>query len=260
MPHLRSMFPRGRMSALLRSYAHKSSRLGMCLVAFVTCFVALTDIASSVVRAQGSAWDGVPSLSPNFSQDVETWWTAHPFNPDSSQYRPNITSPTPVVNVLTQHGGNIQSAIDALPATGGTLNLPAGTYTSSFSLLGKSNVHIISDTGALIRTSSESHIAGCAEALDYPAFARDVIAREPVEYACATSNRIRNIYLRNITFDGANVSQSALLIRAARDTVFDNVTFQNYVDPGSGHTGLVNGSAMLDNIWFRNSRFVGRAQ
>ncbi|MCL4535449.1 MAG: carbohydrate binding domain-containing protein [Bacteroidetes bacterium] len=227
--------------------------------------MAILFLTTSVLAGQGASaqvqaapWNGVPHLTVDYNQDVETWWSQHPFNPQSSNYRPDIQSPSNQVNAQTQFGGNIQAAIDSLPASGGTVYLPAGTYTSAFNIIGKSNVHIISDGGAVIRTGGTSQVAGCQLATDYTSFNLAVASKDPSAVACATTNRISNIYFKNLTFDGTGSSLIAVTLNAAMDVVFDNVTFQNYRDPGDEyHRGLISGSAVLDNIWVRNSHFVG---
>jgi hypothetical protein len=103
-------------------------------------------------------------------------------------------------------------------------------------------------------------VSGCPLAVDYPAFNLAVFRRDPAAVRCATSDRIRNVYFNNIVFDGGNTATMAIALSAARDVVFDNVTFQNFLDPKDSHLGLVSGSAMLDGIWFRGSRFVGNAR
>jgi hypothetical protein len=65
------------------------------------------------------------------------------------------------------------------------------------------------------------------------------------------------VYFRNLIFDGQGTAEEALLIRAAQDVVFDQVTFRNFLDPKVDHAGLVSGSGMLDNIWFRGVTFEG---
>jgi hypothetical protein len=79
---------------------------------------------------------------------------------------------------------------------------------------------------------------------------------------CVTVNRVHNVYIKGLTFDGSgydgsNDSWAAFNISAAKDVLFDGVTFQNYPRHASFHMGLINGNSRLDNIFFRNSHFVG---
>ncbi|MCL4368646.1 MAG: carbohydrate binding domain-containing protein [Actinobacteria bacterium] len=222
----------------------------------MTTFVLTGQRASA--QAQVAPWNGVPHLTVDYNQDIETWWSQHPFNPQSGNYRPDIQSPSNQVNAQTQFGGDIQAAIDSLPSSGGTVYLPAGTYNSAFNVIGKSNVHIISDGGAVIQSGGTTQVAGCQLATDYQAFNLAVASKDPSAVACATTNRVSNVYFKNLTFDGAGSSLIAVTVNAAMDVVFDNITFQNYRDPGDEyHRGLISGSAVLDNIWVRNSHFVG---
>ncbi|MGE3269083.1 MAG: carbohydrate binding domain-containing protein [Chloroflexota bacterium] len=205
-----------------------------------------------------AAWDGVPTIPVDYDHDVELWWNTHPFNPASPSYAPEISSPAYQVNVRTQFNGSIQSAINSLPASGGTLYFPAGTYTGGFNLTGKKHVHFIGENGTVITSGMQNYILGCSMASDYPTFSSKVQQRDPSAIACATTGRIQDVYIKNITFDGAGSALVGIYMAAARDIVLDHVTFQNYRDPGNFHRGIVTGNALLDNIWVRDSLFVGR--
>lgn len=205
----------------------------------------------------GGAGGSMPQYAVDFSKDVESWWAAHPFNPDNPANVPvgSITNVAgvPTVNVRQQYGSNLQAAIDALPASGGTLVLDAGSY-SSFQLIGKHNIHFVSNGGAVIGGSSE--IAPITEALTYGTFNTCSFYRD-AKCIAALQNQTSNIYFKNVTFDGGGSATSAINLHAVRGVVFDNVTFQNFVNPHSGHGGLVNGNSTLNNVWLRNCRFVG---
>ncbi len=194
----------------------------------------------------------------NFSSDVESWWAGHPFNPEKPGSVPigGITNVAglPTVNVKQGFGSNLQAAIDSLPASGGTLVLDAGTY-GSFTLVGKNNVHFVSSGGAVI--TGQSDIAPISQALTYGTFNSCSFYGDPV---ClnALRNQTSNIYFKNVTFDGGGATGEAIGLHAVRGAVFDNVTFQNYANPGSGHGGLIGGNSTLDNIWCRGCTFVGR--
>ena len=222
--------------------------------------VSPTHTATPVVTATtppGGETAGVPQYAVDFNQNVETWWSEHPFNPESPAYVPvggieNFAG-LPELNVRQQYGSNLQAAVDALPATGGTLVLDAGTY-SAFNLVGKNNIHFISGGGAVIGGSSE--VAPISQALDYGTFNSCSFYGDPVCIA-ALQNQTSNIYFKNITFDGGGTAMSAIDLHAVRGVVFDNVTFQNYANPHSGHGGLINGNSTLNNVWCRGCRFAG---
>ncbi|MBI2617820.1 hypothetical protein HYW55_06830 [Candidatus Gottesmanbacteria bacterium] len=173
------------------------------------------------------------------------------------------------MNVKSQFNSNIQTAIESLPQSGGTLIFDPGTYVNNISLVGRSNVHFIAPNGGVtilggFSTSSSletpSNIAGGPLAVNYSSFNRCLFYNDdPNHQACVDTvlNPIKNIYFKNITFDGENVAQVAFFIRAARDVVFDSVTFQNFVDPKAYHAGPVNGNATLANIWCRGCHFIG---
>ncbi|MGE3267928.1 MAG: hypothetical protein AB7P40_04225 [Chloroflexota bacterium] len=214
----------------------------------------LEDGDSAVTTYSG----GVPSYPVDYAQDVTTWWANHPLNADSPCHvaESAIVSPPRVVNVAREYGSNIQAAIDALPGNGGTLYFEPGVYNNDFRLVGRSNVHFVSDGGAIFR-GGPSRIAGCSIALDYGEFNRAFSRRDPSALSCGTTDRIHNIYFKNIVFDGGGSSIQAISMSAARDVLFDGVTLRNFVDPKEHHRGLISATAMLDNIWVRGSHFVG---
>lgn len=212
---------------------------------------------ATATTSPGGATAGVPQYAVDFSQNVETWWAGHPFNPENPAHVAVGTienlAGLPTVNVRQQYGSNLQAAIDALPITGGTLVLDAGSY-SAFNLVGKNNVHFVSMGEAVIGGSSE--VAPIAQALTYGTFNSCSFYGDPVCIA-ALRNQTANIYFKNITFDGGGTVESAIDLHAVRGVVFDNVTFQNFVNPHSGHGGLINGNSTLNNVWCRGCRFVG---
>jgi hypothetical protein len=213
-------------------------------------------------KAAGVPWNGVPDLPVDYSQDVWTWWYNHPFNQESPNYRPEIASPTNQVNVQTQYGGNIQAAINALPSSGGTLIFPAGTYNGNFEIIGKNNIHFIGQGTVVFNVSGESYIGGCRYSTDgkanYDGFTTGVAANNPATIACVTTGKTKNIYFNKIIFDGGNTALQAMNISASKNILFDNVTLRNFADPGTHHRGLISGNAVLENIWFRNSQFLGK--
>ncbi|MBI2443192.1 MAG: carbohydrate binding domain-containing protein, partial [Candidatus Levybacteria bacterium] len=212
---------------------------------------------------------GIPKVDPNYGEDVETWWANHPMNPASPNGIPigGIESPSPQVNVQQEFNSDIQAAINALPATGGTLFFEPGTYQHNFTLVGKSNIHFISSGGATIlggRPQDTGHptdpfgtIATCPQAADYDGFIDKItIKSDPLYQAtvdCAM-NRKGNIYFKNLIFDGQNTAISALRLAATRDIVFDNVTFQNFIKE-LPHYAPVIGHEIINNVWFRNVTF-----
>jgi hypothetical protein len=207
--------------------------------------------------------DGVPALSPNYGEDVETeWWAYHQFNPESPNYNPNIISPEPHINVST-HSNNLLQAIEALPASGGTIVLNDGeTYyvpATGISIEGKDNIHIISNGHATIKTPDDftgiprpgGGVANCMfQIMPVPGDWHDD------NYANneALANPARNFYFKNITFDGNQMSGTSLNFWATCDIVFDNCQFY-------GSTGLqeIHVGAWSNNIWIRGCQFSGSA-
>jgi hypothetical protein len=110
----------------------------------------------------------------------------------------------------------------------------------------------------MLNLTGEIIIAGCQTSTVYADISAQVAAKNPTAVECITTGRTKNIYFKNLTFDGMNTQLQAMSISASKDILFDNVTFQNFVDPKTHHRGLVSGNAVLDNIWFRNVRFAGK--
>jgi hypothetical protein len=207
---------------------------------------------------------GVPSIDVDYSQDVEAWWARHPFNPASPGYAPTIDSPAPVLDVKAQFGGDIQAALAALPAEGGTLYLAPGSY-GRFEVVGRSNVHFLGADRDSVFVRGGTFF-GCELARDYAAFQSGYVHGDAAARACGR-DRPRNIYIRDVTFDGGNEPTTiventaygvAVFLRAYRDVVFERVSFRNYSDVLTWHPGLVSGNGLLDNIWCRQCHFIGR--
>lgn len=216
-----------------------------------TCMMTLLVLAIGA----GSAWAGwTADTMPNYTEDVLAWWANHPFNADGTNYDPTITSPP--VQVTLNPGDSIASAIDALPAGGGTIQLNPGLYTGSFDIVGQDNVHIIAPSGATIRSSSAHYVIACEGARDYHSFNFCVYQRQQDCIDCFR-DPVRNIYFKNITFDGNNSSLIGVVTSVVRGVVFEGCTFQNFVDPGDHHRGLVTGNMKIENVWFLDCDFVG---
>lgn len=222
---------------------------------------------------------GVPKIDPVYGMDVEQWWDTHALNPNQPNGIPigGILSPEPVVNVKTQFNGDIQAAIDSLPATGGTLFFEPGVYQHNIKMVGRSNIHFIANPGnpndpstqAIIQgglyTSSsvltDSNIASCDIAVSYTRFNAAVYNKTNAEHAAAIDcavNRKGGFYFKNLVFDGNNTAHMAFMMRGTRDIVFDSVVFQNFFDPGNHHAGNVNANAIVENIWCRGCTFKGK--
>jgi chitodextrinase len=197
---------------------------------------------------------GVPRLDPDYNVKVTSWWATHRFNPESSSYNPAISSPTPIVDLTS--GQSIQTAINSLPSTGGTIRLAAGTY-SAFDIVARNNVHVISSGGAVIR--GHCVVAVSDRARSYADFDRGLHANDP-NYVRDFRNPTKNFYFKNLIFDGGGTLQSGMILKRVYDIVFDGCTFRNFYDPRTSHPGVVNGHMGLNNIWFRGCHFVGNSR
>ena len=204
-----------------------------------------------------AAHNGVPSVDPAYGTDVEQWWASHPFNPDGTNYDPVITSPDPQLNVA-DYGNNIQSAINALPAAGGTIILPPGTYAAPGAQTGRSNIHLLAPSGATLSANMSFKIAaGPIAAGDYGAYNTALYQRNAAAVEDFT-HPARNWYFKNITFDGGLSAYRAMTLSTCRDFVWENCRFQNFNHHAENfHWGEVTGNCKLINLWFRNCTFSG---
>ncbi|MBD3393365.1 MAG: hypothetical protein GF418_14660 [Chitinivibrionales bacterium] len=201
-----------------------------------------------------TSWDGVPDINPDYASTVDAWWSAHPFNPASPNHNAAIMSPAPVVDVAS--GGDIQAALDGLPAAGGTVRLASGTYAGTFTIVGRSNVHIVCEGSAVVNTSF-SQVVACSTALDYGTFDNCIWTGDADCWACLR-NPTRNYYFKNIIFDGGGTELRAVSFGNVDDVVFDSCTFANYADPDTGLDGMVVTYMGCDNMWFLGCTFLGR--
>jgi hypothetical protein len=197
---------------------------------------------------------GVPHITPDFSQSVQAWWANHPFNPNSPNYNPTILDPSPQVNALTQYGGNIQAAINALPASGGTVYLPAGTYNvGEVDIKARSHIHVVGDPGAVVH--------GWFFVLDCNYSPSTYVSGWYSDQTCYTNQAgIRDFYFKNLTMDGSGTYPYAFLIAGVDDVVVDNSSFQNYNANNSINIvepGYFSGHSWVNNVWVRNSTFHG---
>ncbi len=173
---------------------------------------------------------GVPRIDPNYNIEVDQWWASavrnpafsmivpvsgisnvasHPFNPESPKYEPQIKSPVPVLKLTA--GQSIQEAINKLPRQGGTIKLAPGVY-GGFRIVARSNIHIISDGGAVIKGSCR--IAVTPEAMDYGNYDRMASrGQRDTRVWELHKHPTRNFYFKNLTF---SILESRLSIRAPR--------------------------------------------
>ena len=210
--------------------------------------------------ALAAASAGVPQFDDSIMEntDVLAYWAAHPLNPENPARLTEIAHPAKRLNVQTEFGGDIQKAIDALPEEGGTLILPAGEYESGFRLF-KSNVHFLGEKGTVIKGAKGSAMSADPRGLDYGKMNTEWRVKGLPEYDAFWQKRIRNVYVKDIVFDGRGEARSLLQIKVANGVMFDNCEFKGVNGGRSGHGGMINGTTGSDSMWFRNCHFVGSA-
>jgi len=209
---------------------------------------------ASLVAVATAAHQGVPRIDPDYTVEVDQWWTTHPFNPESPKYDPLIVSPEPVVRLAS--GQSIQDAIDKLPEGGGTIRLGPGAY-GGFQLIARSNVHIIADGKVVVKGAFR--YAGNRWAVDYGSYDRAVSRRgnRIKEVWEAHKRPTRNYYIKGITFDGGGTRTTAIVLQRVYDVVIDDCVFENFHNPKAHHPGTILGHEGLNNVWCRNCTFRG---
>lgn len=213
--------------------------------------------------------DGVPQVRlPSENASVESYWATHPYNPASANYIAVGAIVSPSYRISLPSGQSLQSAIDSLPSTGGTIVLaPGGTY-SGFNLFGRSNVHIICEDPTnrpaivgQVRLAVAQEAAQLPTYDGYSAFDKGLKNNDPFFWNLLR-NPTRNMYFKNVIFDGGNsVLNNAM--HHVQDVLFDNVQMQNFRYPTTAekhHRGTWNGNEGLDNVFFRSCQFVSSEQ
>lgn len=206
---------------------------------------------------------GVPQFTLDYTADVERdWWAFHPFNKNAPTYNPNIISPEPFLDIA-DYGNDIQAAINALPAEGGTIVFENGqTYfvpATGISIEARSNIHFISNGNATIK--APSNFTGIPQPDGATVNAMFQIMPVPGDWHddnyinnAALANPARNFYFKNLTFDGNAKVETGLNFWATSDVVFDNCTFYGATGLQEMHIG-----AWSNNFWARGCSFKGTA-
>jgi hypothetical protein len=219
-------------------------------------------------RNGGYQYDAVPEYAIDYTKSVDAWWEGHPLNPIRYRGR-SIAHPEP--HLYAANYASLQAAIDALPATGGTIFLAANTVETAYEyseVVAKSNVHFVGQ-GEGVTYCEEIQIFSDELTRDYTTFQVALDGGSAAELLVA-NNRKSNFYFGDITFDGTNTTPDwdenhhttgyAIFLRTVKDVVIEHCTFQNYDDLFEWHPGLVSGNALVDNIWALNCTFSGTAR
>ena len=217
----------------------------------------------AVAADSPAAEPGVPDPPLDYSQSVDQWWAGHPMNPSSSNYLAEIASPKPVID-LADHAGDLQQAIDALPAAGGTIRIPAGVHSGGFEMVGRKNIHLIGDKGAVI-SGKENYVIGAEKNHHYHEFNVAVMQGQ----AEATS-LLRDLPSSNICFKNIVFEQSPVRLACSRAVLFDGCTFRQPENRNVGDKDAqgkkvlrwwrplpVTGIMGIRSIWFRDCEFAG---
>ncbi len=222
--------------------------------------------ATPTTTSTAVAGAGVPSIDPDYvvlgngTYDVAGWWARHPYNPANPPL--TIASPSPVINAANYP--SLQAAIDALPATGGTISCPAGVYGHA-AVIGRSNVHFLGQPGTVFRGIN---LFGGTICQSYDKFNFNVANGDPASVTLFL-NPPRNFYFKNITFDAngyvpqlveaSTPDWVCLGLYCVRDVLCDNCAFQNMGYQAALEAGLITGNRGNANIWARNCAFHGNS-
>jgi hypothetical protein len=247
---------------------------------------------------------GVPSVDPNYSKPVDAWWASHPLNPESSNGIAigAVSRFATVVDVRSVE--EIQAAIDRYQNRGVTLCLQAGHYQGIVYSRGYSNLQLVGVSREAVRWRGKLYLMGLQYAMPmgtkdpknsaingYRIMAQCVqLLSHPLHQQCLDrmKNPPRNIYVKNITFDGRtedlegqatpsaengkgrNPYYATLMVRTMRDVVLDNVAFVGHSPtwqrnaqgqwqdaPDAHHPGIVEAGVGVTNVWIRGAAFEG---
>lgn len=216
--------------------------------------------------AASATYEGVPHLVPDYDRDVGANWTFHPYNPANPYRITAIASPATTIDVEADHGGDLQAAIDAVPAGGARLTLGASYYDGEYLVEGQGNIHFIGQGQGVTRIR-ELRVFG--DPMVGVGVYRDFIdalkrpSNPDNDAAIAFAQNVpRNFYFTDLTFDGdgqeisyvgdepEDADNMAVHLRAVDDILFEDVTFENYSTPGTGKPhGPITAHCLVDNIW-----------
>ena len=142
----------------------------------------------------------------------------------------------------------IQTAIDSVPATGGTVFVPAGDYRISNSIaIGHDNTILTGEGAAsIIRLMDNANVAG-------------IIL--PVRYSdhLDVSNVVHNVTISNLTLDGNHnpiigSGGFGIFVRQASYVTISGMIIKNWSGDG---ISVSNGLTPNDHVTIENSRFTG---
>jgi hypothetical protein len=278
----------------------RRSNLSLATLLLAISCTALAE-ATCTDRAVGT---GIPSITPDYSKPVDVWWAAHPLNPQAPGSLPigEITRFATVVEVHSVQ--EIQQTIDRFQSRGVTICLLAGKYQGIVYTRGYSNIQLVGVERDGVRWHGKLYIMGLQYALPigtkdpknsaingYRVMAQCVqLNSHPLHQQCLNrmKNPPRNIYVKNITFDGRyedlegqatpsaengkghNPYYATVMVRTMRDVVLDQVAFVghsptwqknpqgNWEDaPDAHHPGIIEAGVGVSNVWVRGALFAG---
>jgi len=234
--------------------------------------------ASATITVTDLGQSGVPQITIPYGDDVETdYWAYHPYNEVSPNYNPLILSqagdgtPYTVYDVDNNYSGDISQAVQAAmnafdtnPDEKAKILLTAGnTYfvpQTAIKISETSHLHFVCEGGtATIKTPANftgfSTSNGMAKNMIHiQAYSGDPMTDNYEANGLTQTWKylapVSNFYFSNILFDMNNVAEKAAEFIIAKDVVFDNCEFINYLSYAA------HAVCYADNIWFRSCRFT----
>ena len=254
--------------------------------------------------AGGPVGAGIPSIAPDYSKAVDVWWDTHPLNPQASNGIAigGVSRFPTVVDVDSVE--QVQRAIDRYQDRAVTICLQAGNYQGIVYSRGYSNLQLVGVEREKVRWRGKLYIMGLQYAMPigtkdpknsaingYRVMAQCVqLNSHPLHTECLKrmNNPPRNIYIKNITFDGRfddlegqptpsaengkgrNPYYATVMVRTMRDVVLDNVAFVGHSPtwqknaqgqwedaPDAHHPGIIEAGVGVTNVWVRGATFEG---
>ena len=219
-------------------------------------------LLAGVIAAAAKDLDGVPDAPLDYTLSVENWWKQHPLNPVAPGGPLEIQSPEPVVKIAA--GSSLQKAIDALPATGGTLHLAEGEYAGGFDIIHRANIHFIGQ-GKVTIHGGQNFVIGAEINREYGEFCLAAVKKKPDATEALRDLPTHNIYFKHITFE-----QSPVRLASCRAVMFDGCTFHQPQNRDEGAVDAngkkvmewkrptpVTGIMGLQGIWLRDCDYPG---
>jgi hypothetical protein len=232
-------------------------------------------MASSILKATASIPSetvdviyGIPPNPIDYTKTVKEWFMAGPMYPPNR--KPIVTFPT----VIEASPGGLQTLLDTFPSgmnANVTILLNDGLY-EEITVTEKWNIHFVAKHPGQA-TFTQSYFYGRAAAVSYLTFDADLLTNHTAAAERAIRYLKGNYYFKDIIWDGTTVPvvsdpevqihqthtaiNCGMMVRCVKDVLFENCTFQNYINPNTWHVSNISGNGGIENVWAYNCHFKG---